>query len=58
MEQWERDIRNGMRLIREGCLQQGEWAKCNGCPFEEYCEAVQERSGDVFNTPDKWVVEL
>lgn len=51
---WEEKIKEGMKLIKEGCSQQGSWNGCCECPFDNYCTACY--STDQKN-PEEWEVE-
>lgn len=34
---WKEKILIGMKLIREGCKEVGDWPTCQYCPFTHYC---------------------
>lgn len=39
---WKQKMLEGMRLVREACEANGEWNKCDHCPFDKYCTALME----------------
>ena len=43
-------MEEAMVLLQEACKMNDEWAKCNDCPFGDYCDTL-EREG--FGTPDE-----
>ena len=44
---WEEKIKEGMKLIKEGCSEQTEWSKCYDCPFSTCCELLEENYYEV-----------
>ena len=45
---WKEKIKEGMKLIKEGCLEQTEWVKCYECPFGDFCTSLEK---DNWNIP-------
>ena len=39
-----------MQLLHEACKMNDEWAKCVYCPFNDYCDAIEEYG---LGTPDE-----
>lgn len=37
---WTEKIKQGMELIKEGCVENEEWTNCNDCPFDAYCQIL------------------
>ena len=37
---WKEKIKEGMKLIKEGCTEQKEWRKCHDCPFTTFCDLL------------------
>lgn len=54
---WIAKIAMGMKLIKQGCAENTEWAGCQKCPFDELCDALN-KGGDYYDSymPDKWEV--
>lgn len=44
---WKEKIKEGMKLIRRGCIEQTEWTKCHECPFKTFCEVLEENGYEV-----------
>lgn len=42
MMDWKEQIELGMKLIKMGCENNGEWSGCTFCPFDEYCDKINE----------------
>ena len=42
-------IKEAMELLHEACKMNDEWVDCAKCPFNEYCNAIEERG---LGTPD------
>ena len=51
---WEEKITEGMKLIKEGCINQNNWIDCPKCPFDDYCTILMQNGGA---TPDRWEFE-
>ena len=45
-------IKQGMALIKEGCSKINFWEGCNGCPFEEFCDAITTGTKELFSPDD------
>ena len=43
-------IKEAMELLHEACAMNEEWANCARCPFDDYCDALEEAG---FGTPDQ-----
>lgn len=54
---WENKILAGMKLIKEGCEENEQWASCSTCPFDDYCNLIIEGSGNLDITPDSWAFD-
>ena len=62
MDAWKEKIREGMKLIREGCQLKGEWGMCNDCPCTDLCDVLMDAAhneGREFDeySPYYWGVE-
>ena len=44
---WKEKIEEGMLLIKKGCNEQTEWAKCHECPFKDYCDAIENNGYEI-----------
>ncbi len=52
MEQdWKEMIKEGMKLIAQGCKKNTIWTGCVDCPFDEYCTAITTSE---LTPPDEW----
>ena len=47
-------IKNGMKLIAKGCMENEDWSKCEDCPFDGICDVLVQ-SGMV--EPSEWRME-
>ena len=54
---WKENIAAGMKMIMEGCDQEGLWYGCRGCPFGSICDAILRDEESVYTTPDYWEEE-
>ena len=56
---WKARIKEGMKLMQEGCAQNKEWTKCFDCPFDFVCEQIQmaQREGITLDIPQTWLIE-
>jgi len=52
MESWQEKIREGMKLIIEGCKENTEWRTCSECPFTDLCDSIYGDSENPYTTPD------
>ena len=43
-------IKEAMTLLHEACKMNDEWVKCSKCPFNDYCDTLEEAG---FGTPDE-----
>ena len=51
MKNWQEQIQEGMKLIKEGC-EANQWAShCNECPFFKFCDLMLK---DVDLIPEEW----
>lgn len=37
---WKEKMRDGMKMIRDACEENGDWSNCSKCPFENLCDAI------------------
>lgn len=37
---WYEKMSEGMRLMKEACIENDSWNKCWGCPFDPICEKL------------------
>ena len=44
---WKEKIKEGIKLIKEGCLEQTEWEKCYDCPFGTVCVLMEENNYEI-----------
>lgn len=44
---WDEKIKEGMKLLKEGCSEQTEWRKCYDCPFSTFCELMEENNYEI-----------
>ena len=42
MNQWQKKMLEGMRLMQEACKENGQWNQCCECPFDAYCTALMD----------------
>lgn len=50
---WQEKIREGMKLIIEGCKGNPEWHNCRAkCPFTDLCDSIYGDSENPYTTPD------
>ena len=47
-------IKNGMKLIIEGCKENPMWTNCHDCPFDVFCTSICRDQGHNFSTPDSY----
>ena len=50
---WTDKIKQGMKLIIEGCKENPDWQKCQFCPFDTFCIAICDYDNN-FSTPSNW----
>ena len=43
-------MKEAMSMVHEACKLNDEWAKCTHCPFNDYCDAIEEYG---LGTPDE-----
>ena len=48
---WKEMIKEGMKLIKEGCKKNEWWPACNDCPFTLWCDDILEANDG--KTPDE-----
>lgn len=44
MENWIEKIKEGMKLIQEGCAENKSWLTCEDCPFDKFCDDIMKRN--------------
>ena len=54
---WKEKIAAGMRMIMEGCDNEGLHYGCKGCPFDSICDAILRDEESRYSTPDSWEKE-
>ena len=54
---WMDKIKQGMKLIIEGCKENPSWCNCKFCPFDTFCTSVYKDDNHNFSTPDTWEEE-
>lgn len=52
MKDWQKEIVEGMKLIKEGCSQVKMWKDCKDCPFTRMCGQIWTHIG--FESPEEW----
>lgn len=50
-------IREGMKLIMQGCKMNPNWNDCRKCPFTTLCDSIYSDNEHQFSTPDTWEEE-
>ena len=50
-QDWKEMIKEGMKLIAQGCKKNSSWVGCDNCPFDEYCTAINVSE---LTPPDEW----
>lgn len=45
--EWFEKIAEGMRLMKEGCQGNPSWTGCRGCPFDDFCDILNEATGKI-----------
>lgn len=53
---WITEIKNGMKMIMEGCSHNISLVDCAICPFDKYCDAIQigAEAGLNVDIPENW----
>ena len=51
---WVGQMLEAMRIMRDTCAQNTEWRGCKMCPFETYCDVIQDAN---MNIPQEWNIE-
>lgn len=51
---WVGQMIEVMYIMKAACAQNKEWCDCQMCPFEQYCEILQDAN---MNIPSEWVIE-
>lgn len=54
---WKEKIAAGMKMIIEGCDQEGLHYGCKGCPFDSICDTILKDEESKYSTPDCWEEE-
>lgn len=54
---WKEKIAAGMKMIIEGCDQEGLHYGCKGCPFDSICDTILKDEESFYSTPDSWEKE-
>ena len=52
--EWIDEIKKAMAMLKNGCSKNDMWAKCEDCPFGEYCEALELHYMPI---PEEWDIE-
>ena len=50
-------IRDGMKMIINGCKMNPNWNDCEKCPFDTLCTSIYKDETHSFSTPDTWEEE-
>lgn len=51
---WREKVIAGMQLIAQGCAENPTWTACRFCPFDEYCDLINndkenwDTTGEIF----------
>ena len=51
---WVGQMLEVMRAMHDTCAQNKEWRGCKMCPFEDYCDVIQDAH---MNIPQEWNIE-
>ena len=54
---WMDKIKQGMKLIIEGCKENTSWCNCKLCPFDDFCISIDKDDSHRFTTPNGWIKE-
>lgn len=52
---WKEKIAAGMKLISEGCKEQGDWTRCKECPFDQLCDMFVDDDCELY-IPETWKI--
>ena len=53
-EIWARKVKDGMKLIIEGCTSNPSDFNYKACPFDELCTSIWRDKENRFSTPNYW----
>ena len=42
MNQWQKKMLEGMRIMQEACKDNEHWNQCCECPFDKFCTAIMD----------------
>lgn len=51
---WVGQMLKAIRIMHDACAQNKEWRGCKMCPFDMYCDALQDAN---MNIPQEWNIE-
>ena len=51
---WKEKIMSGMKIIIEGCDEEGLWFGCKNCPFGSICDILLRDEESCYSTPNNW----
>lgn len=51
---WASKVKEGMKLIIEGCTSNPSDFNCKACPFDELCTSIWRDKENRFSTPNYW----
>lgn len=54
---WQEKIREGMKLIIEGCKENPNWYACRECPFTDLCTSILTDAKSPYSRPDTYEEE-
>ena len=56
-EIWARKVKDGMKLIMDGCKSNPSDFNCKACPFDLFCTSIWKDKEHRYSTPNHWKSE-
>ena len=52
--EWADEIKKAMMMLKNACNKNDMWLKCKDCPFDAYCDVLDDHGMLV---PEEWDIE-
>ena len=52
--EWVEEMKTAMKMMKSACNKNDMWLKCKNCPFDKYCDVLEDHGMLV---PEAWDIE-
>lgn len=52
--EWVEEVKTAMKMMKSACSKNNTWLKCKNCPFDAYCDVLEDHGMLV---PEEWDIE-